>query len=134
LGIKLAHAIHFNQDVLRNIEFDYVKVKINPEQANFIKDISCELCEEINIPILAMRGSIFNALSNWQIENHRVLEDIVTESFEERLRTAKEIFNIGKQKLKEVLLDPKNGDEILLDIAFERAFKKFITHLIKLHS
>ncbi len=57
------------------------------------------------------------------------MSEIANMEISEKLTTFKEIFNIGKVRLKEMLSYPKEESELLLDIAFERAFKYYLQHL-----
>ena len=58
-----------------------------------------------------------------------LISEIATMSMTDKLIATKEIFNIGKDRLKEMLSCPKEQSEILLDIAFERAFRFYLDHL-----
>jgi len=50
-------------------------------------------------------------------------------SITDKLFATKEIFNIGKNRLKEMLSCPKEQSEALLDIVFERSFKFYLDYL-----
>jgi hypothetical protein len=76
-----------------------------------------------------MRATTWFAISEWQLRKNKLISEIVTMSVIDKLRATKEIFNIGKDRLKEILSCPKEQSEILLDIAFERAFKYYLEHL-----
>jgi len=60
---------------------------------------------------------------------NKTISEIANMAITEKLTTFKEIFNIGKVRLKEILSYPKEQSELLLDIAFERAFKYYLQHL-----
>ena len=45
----MTYAINFNETDLKNIEFDYIKVKLNPENIKWIQGISKEVCKQISI-------------------------------------------------------------------------------------
>ncbi|MFX0058061.1 MAG: hypothetical protein ACFE85_16590 [Candidatus Hodarchaeota archaeon] len=126
----MAYAISLNREALDHIQKDYVKVMLNPIQLKVIQIFSNRLCELINIPVLAMRGIIWSALGEWQIKSNKKVSEMANYSVHERLINAKEIFNITKRRLKEILLDPSKQSEIdMLDILFEQAFKYYMNYL-----
>ena len=125
----MTYALNFNKEEISSIQIDYAKINFKPEQLNLVKTISNLICEQISIPPLAMRATTWFALSEWQKRKNKLISEIATMSMINKLRATKEIFNIGKNRLKEILSCPKEQSEILLDIAFERAFKYYLEHL-----
>lgn len=125
----MTYALNFNKEEISSIQIDYAKINFKPEQLNLVKTISNLICEQISIPQLAMRATTWFAMSEWQLRKNKLISEIVTMSVIDKLRATKEIFNIGKDRLKEILSCPKEQSEILLDIAFERAFKYYLEHL-----
>jgi len=125
----LTYALNFNKEEISSIQIDYAKINFKPEQLNLVKTISNLICEQISIPQLAMRATTWFAMSEWQIRKNKLISEIASMNVTDKLRVTKEIFNIGKDRLKEILSCPKEQSEILLDIAFERAFKYYLEHL-----
>ncbi|MFX0024814.1 MAG: hypothetical protein ACFE8M_00245 [Candidatus Hermodarchaeota archaeon] len=111
---------------------EYIKVNFNPDQLKLIQNIAKRLCELINVSIPAMRGIIWHALSEWQRKYNKSITEITKMSMSKRIIAAKEIFNIGKRELKTMLNEPKEQNELLLDIIFERAFKYYMEYINKL--
>ena len=125
----MTYAINFNETDLKNIEFDYIKVKLNPENIKWIQGISKELCKQISIPTLALKGIICHSLGEWQEEHNKNISEISSDPIEDKIIATKEIFSSCKKTSKEVLNAPTDQSELLLDIAFERGFKNFIENL-----
>ncbi len=125
----MTYALNFNKEEISSIQIDYAKINFEPEQLKLVKTISKLICEQITIPQLAMRATTWFALSEWQKKKNKLILEIATMSVTDKLIATKEIFNIGKDRLKEILSYPKEESEILLDIAFERAFKYYLDHL-----
>ncbi|MCK4382283.1 MAG: hypothetical protein KAW66_03230, partial [Candidatus Lokiarchaeota archaeon] len=123
------YALNFNKEEISSIQIDYAKINFKPEQLKLVTTISKLICEQITIPQLAMRATTWFALSEWQKKKNELISEIATMSVTNKLIATKEIFNIGKERLKEMLSDPKEQSEILLDIVFERAFKYYLDHL-----
>jgi len=65
-------------------------------------------------------------LKEWQIKNNKTIDEIVDMPIGRKLNAIKEIFNIGKKKLKSALTEPKEKSEIIIDIAFEKVFKSYM--------
>jgi len=81
------------------------------------------------MPILAARGVVWLAMREWQISYKKTIAEIRDLPIPKRLKAVKEIFNIGKRMLKTMLNEPKDQNEMLVDIAYEKAFKLFIDYL-----
>jgi len=125
----LTYALNFNKEEISSKQIDYARVNFKPEQQKLIKIISNLVCEQIEIPELAMRCITWYAITDWQKMKDKPISEITNMEITEKLTTFKEIFNIGKVRLKEMLSYPKEESELLLDIAFERAFKYYLQHL-----
>lgn len=107
---------------------DYIRIKFNPVQLKLIQDLSKRLCELMNISKIAMRGIIWFALREWQMKHNNTIAEITCMPLNERIIAAKEIFNNCKRRMKEMLNEPKDQNELLLDIIFERSFKFFMEY------
>jgi len=125
----MTYALNFDKEEISSRQIDYARVNFKPEQQKVIKIISNLVCEQIEIPELAMRCTTWYAISDWQKMKNKSISDIANMEIPEKLTTFKELFNIGKVHLKEMLSYPKEQSELLLDIAFERAFKYYLQHL-----
>ena len=125
----MTYALNFDKEEISSRKLDYVRVNLKPEQQKLIKTISNLVCEQIEIPELAMRCTTWYAISEWQNKNGKEISDITEMEIAEKLTTFKDIFTIGKVQLKKILTYPKEQSELLLDIAFERAFKYYLRYL-----
>jgi len=125
----LTYALNFNKEEISSRQIDYARVNFKPEQQKLIKTISNLVCDQIEIPELAMRCITWYAITDWQKMKDKPISEIDNMEITEKLTTFKELFNIGKLRLKEMLSYPKEQSELLLDIAFERAFKYYLQHL-----
>ncbi len=126
LSIILSYTIKFDWEALKNTEKEYKNIEFSTEKSELIQELSNVLCEIIKIPELAMRGIIYKAISDWQIKNNKVIRDIEKMPIGKRLNSFKEIFNIGRRILKNMVNDPIPQCDIMIDIAFERAFKIYL--------
>ena len=129
----MTYALNFNKDEIANIQIDYVSNNFKPEQLKFIKAITKHICKEISISELAIKSAIMYVLKIWQEKNNKSISEIATMTLPKQIIFLKEIFTIGKEHLKCMLLQPKEKGEIILDIAFERAFKFYLESLNHSH-
>ena len=129
----MTYALNFNKDEIINIQIDYARINFKPEQLKLIKAVTSLVCEQISIPELAMRSTVWFSLNEWQMKHNMSATEIANFPISDKLRAFKEIFNIGKERLKSMLLYPKDQSEILIDIAFERAFKMYLDYLNRIH-
>ncbi len=125
----MTYALNFNKEEISSLQFDYAKINFKPEQLKFVTTISNLICEQISIPKLAMRGTAWYAMREWQEKESKLVSEIATMSMKDKLSATKQIFNIGKEKLKHMLSYPKEQSELLLDICFERGFKYYLEHI-----
>ena len=122
----MTFAIKFEEDAIRNIQRDYIQVKCNPFQLKLIKKISEAICEQINLPMLTMRAATWYALKEWQLRNSKTIAELNCSDIKSKIIAGKEIFDIGKYILKQILKEPNSENEMKLDIAYEKAFKIYL--------
>lgn len=127
----LSYTINFDKEALESTEKDYEKVTLTLEQSKIIQDLSHFLNEIIKIPEIATKGTIWKALREWQKKNNNNIAAIADMPVEKRLNTIKEIFCIGNRILKGMLTQPSGKNGIIIDIAFEKAFKYFLNRVCK---
>lgn len=123
-----SYVINFDESALKNIEQVYEKDACSEVQSNLIRGITKIICDFIDIPELAMKGIALKALREWEIKNNIIINAIADMPIGKGLNAVKEIFSIGKKMLKEMVSDPKDINEILIDISFEKAFKFFLDY------
>ena len=129
----MTYALNFNKDDIKNSQIDFVRMNIKPGQLKLITEISKYVCKQISIPELAIKSAIMDVLKIWQEKNNKSISEIATMTRPKQIIFLKEIFTIGKEHLKCMLLQPKEKGEIILDIAFERAFKFYLEYLSHSH-
>jgi len=76
VGYTLTYALNFNKEELSSIQIDYAKINFKPEQLDLVRKISNLICEQISIPKLAMRGTTWLALSEWQKKKNKLISEI----------------------------------------------------------
>ena len=122
----LTFAIKFEEEAIKNIQRDYIQVKCNPYQLKVIKKISQTICEQIDIPMLFIRAATWFALNQWELKESKTIIELNSLDIRSKIIAGKQIFDIGKQVLKQFLKEPKIENEMKLDIAYEKAFKIYL--------
>ncbi|MFX0022609.1 MAG: hypothetical protein ACFE9S_09795 [Candidatus Hermodarchaeota archaeon] len=126
LRIILSYSINFDTEALKNTVINNAKVNYTSEHSKLIDEISRVLCIIIQIPETAMKGIVSNAIREWQLKNRKTVAELAELPIARRLNAVKEIFHQGNMTLKKMLQQPKPKNEIILDIAFEKAFKHYL--------
>ena len=131
MSIILSYTINFNLEALKDTEEVYEKVNLTLEQTKIIHDISRFISQIIKLPDIAIKAITWNAIREWQIRKNKTVAKIRELPIGKRLNAVKEIFCIGNKMLKTMLKQPKDKSEIIIDIAFEKAFKLFLNYISK---
>jgi hypothetical protein len=129
----MTFSLNFEKNAISTLELDYVKVQIRPEQLKIINELSNLFSRELEIPVLALRGMIWNALKEWQIKNNKPTSEIVNMENAQKIIAVKQIFNLGKVCMKSLLCPPKEEGEALVDIIYEKTFKYYIDYLNRIN-
>ncbi len=128
LRFIFAYTVQFDEEALKSSEEHYINVEVTKRQLMLIRGISKIICEFINIPELPMKATAWNALREWQIKNNMSIAEIPKMPIGKGLNAVKEIFGIGKRMVKEMVKDPVEKNEIIIDIVFEKAFMYFLEY------
>jgi len=131
LRIILSYTINFDLEALKDTEEVYEKVILTVEQSKIIHNISRFISQIIKLSDTTIKAITWNAIREWQIRNNKTIAEIRELPIGKRLNAIKEIFCIGDRMLKTMLKQPKNKSEIIIDIAFEKAFKLFLNYISK---
>jgi len=134
LRIILSYNINFDLEVLKDTEEIYEKVNLTIEQTKIIHEISRFINQIIKLPDTAIKALTWSAIQQWQIRNNKTIAEIRELPIGKRLNAVKQIFCIGDKMLKVMLKQPKNESELIIDIAFEKAFKLFLDYISKNNS
>ncbi|MHA1884048.1 MAG: hypothetical protein ACXAAI_07140 [Promethearchaeota archaeon] len=84
----------------------------------------------IEVPEGVLKPVILKALKVWLLKNNKPAEIIHSLPLHLKLNMIKQIFNIGKTILKQMLKAPKEKQGVIMDFAFERAFKFYMNFII----
>ncbi|MFX1391822.1 MAG: hypothetical protein ACFE9Z_17290 [Promethearchaeota archaeon] len=118
-------------EALKDTEGVYEKVNLTTEEAKILNEISRFLSQIIKLPDTVTKTITWNAIQEWQIRNNKTIAYIRELPIGKRLNTIKEMFCIANKMLKTMLKQPKDKSELIIDIAFEKAFKLFLNYIYK---
>ncbi|MFX1296793.1 MAG: hypothetical protein ACFFD2_18295 [Promethearchaeota archaeon] len=131
MRIILSYTIIFDLEALKDTEEIYEKVSLTVEQNKIINEISRFISHIIKLPNTTIKAITWNAIREWQIRNNKTIAEIRELPIGKRLNALKEIFCIGDKTLKTMIKQPKNRSEIIIDLAFEKAFKLLLDYTSK---
>ena len=111
-------------------EEEYKKLKITPEQRQLIDQIAQMMQQFVPIPVMAIKGNTWLSIKQWQTNNKMMIESITKMNPEQRLKSAKELFDLGKERMVNMLANPEEQKN-LLDEAYEKAWNVYQQHVNK---
>lgn len=100
------------------------------DQSRHFRLLIKTLSRLIDVSEAVLKAVILKALKVWLLKNNKPVEIIHSLPLNLKLNMIKQIFNIGKTILKQMLTPPKEKQEVIMDIAFERAFKFYMNYVI----
>lgn len=128
LRIIFSYVVKFDEKALKSSEEDYYKIEATEKHLKLIRGISKIICEFINIPVLPMKCTSWKALREWQLRKNMSIVEIPKMPTGRALNAVKEIFGIGKRMVKEMVSGSKEKSDLIIDIAFEKAFRFFLEY------
>jgi hypothetical protein len=121
----LTYAISINKEALNETIEDYKNVKFTPEQKVMIEKIATYVGEFLDIPEMVRKVLTWKSQHEWQLKYNKTIAEIINMPTNEKIVAVKELFTIGKKNLKNILSNRKE-QELLVDVAFERAYKLYL--------
>lgn len=76
-----------------------------------------------------MRGIIWEALKDWHLKSNKSIIEILKMPIANRLNEIKDIFCLSNKILKQMIKQPESKEEIIIDIAFEKALKYYLYNI-----
>jgi len=126
----MVERIKFKPSAENELEEDYQTVNLSPEQQRSIKILSEILAQRLPLSSMAIQGNAMFTMRDWQQKNHEKASGISSLPMREKLQIAKEITNIGKERMKKLLAHPEKH-EALIDKAYNEAWQIYVEQLAK---
>jgi len=116
--------LRFDQAKVSQAENDYQKLIISPEVRQLIDQIAQMMQNFLPLSTMAIRGNTWYTIKQWQKKNKMSIAEMPKMNPQERFKLAKELFEIGKEKMTHMLVDPEEQRQILDDV-YEKAWKTY---------
>ena len=126
----MVELIKFKSTAEKDLEADYHTVKLSPEQERSIKILSEILSKRLPLSSMAIQGNARFTMRDWQEKNHQVAAKISEMPMEKKLQVAKEITDLGKERMKMLLAFPEKH-KMLIDKAYDEAWQMYVEELSK---
>ncbi|KKK43404.1 hypothetical protein LCGC14_1308920 [marine sediment metagenome] len=126
----MVQSIKFRSSAEKELEADYHTVNISPEQRRSIRVLSEILSKRLPLSSMAIQGNAMFTMRDWQEKNHEIAAKISEMPMEKKLQVAKEITDLGKERMKKLLSFPEKHKE-LIDKAYDEAWKIYVEQLAK---
>ena len=122
--------VQFKSSAENELEQDYRTVQLSPEQQHSIKILSELLAQRLPLSSMAIQGNAMFTMRDWQEKNHEKAATISSLPMREKLQLAKEITDLGKDRMKKLLANPEKHRE-LIDKAYDEVWQIYVEQLAK---
>jgi len=126
----MVETIKFKPSAENELEEDYRTVKLSPERQRSIKILSELLSQRLPLSSMAIQGNAMFTMRDWQEKNHEKAATISSLPMQEKLQLAKEITNLGKERMKKLLANPEKH-RTLIDKAYDEVWQVYVEQLAK---
>ncbi len=130
LVIFMVEYIKFKTSAEKELEEDYTTVNLSQEQQRSIKILSDIIAERLPLSSMAIQGNAMFSMRDWQEKNHEKAATISSLPMQEKLLIAKEITDLGKERMKKLLSNPEQH-KALIDKVYDDAWKIYVEQLAK---
>ena len=113
----------FRDSEVEQVEKDFEKITLAPEQRGIVEGIAKIMAQFVPISEIALRGFIWKAITEWQVNSNRTLDELSTSEPKERLEVVKIMFTSAEKDLKKVLRN--KSDESTITNAIEKGFNYY---------
>ena len=130
LVIFMVQYIKFKTNTEKELEEDYTTINLSQEQQRSIKILSDIIAERLPLSSMAIQGNAMFSMRDWQEKNHEKAATISSLPMQEKLLVAKEITDLGKERMKKLLSNPEQH-KALIDKVYDDAWKIYVEQLAK---
>ncbi len=116
--------LKFDQAKVTQAENDYKKLTISPEVRQLIEQIAQMMQNFLPISAMAVKGNTWYTIKQWQQKSKMSIAEMPKMNPQERFRLAKELFEIGKERMAHMLVDPE-GQKELIEEVYDNVWKTY---------
>ena len=116
--------LKFDQAKVTQAENDYKKLTISPDVRQLIEQIAQMMQNFLPISAMAVKGNTWYTIKQWQQKSKLSIAEMPKMNPQERFKLAEELFEIGKERMAHMLVDPE-GQKELIDEVYDKAWKTY---------
>ena len=117
---------NFKKSSIEEAENYFKTVRIEKYQRRIVAAIAPLICKYIPMSIMAMKGFSWRAISKWQVENKRGIDDLAKQTPAGRMKAVLQIMENLEGELTRILL--KEEDSSKIKAATAEAFEFYKTN------
>ncbi|MFX1500181.1 MAG: hypothetical protein ACFFDH_04355 [Promethearchaeota archaeon] len=121
--------IKFNNQEISDAEKYYRTIHISERQKTLIEPVVKAISGQIHISELAIKGFLWRAITEWQMENQKELADVENLSADQRVHIFKIILDLIKKSFTRILID--KSQEPLLEKALDNVSLFYKTQYLR---
>ncbi len=114
----MSQTLRFKDQDVKKAKKDYKNLKLDEFQRDAINKIALLMNHYINLPLKAIKGSMWLTVKQWQEENKTTIQEIKELSREQQEQVMIRLMSIGKERIKKMMRNPEKQVEAL-DTAFQ---------------
>ncbi len=113
--------LKFDLKKVQEAEDEYKKLTITPEQRQLIEQIAQMMQNLLPLSVMAIKGNTWYSIKEWQVNNKMKITEIAQINPHDRLKKAKELFLLGKERTCSMLANPEEQKH-LIEEAYQKAW------------
>ncbi len=119
---------NFKKSSIEEAEAYFKTVRIEKYQRRIVAALAPLLCKYIPMSVMAMKGFSWRAISRWQVEKKRGLDELANESAAGKMKAVLQIMENLEGELSRILL--KEEDSSKVKAATAEAFEFYKTNFV----
>lgn len=120
--------INFKKSSIEEAETYFKTVRMEKYQRRIVAAIAPLICKYVPMSIMAMKGFSWRAISRWQVENKRGIDELAKESPAGKMNAVLQIMENLEGELTRILL--KEEDSSKIKAATAEAFDFYKTNFV----
>jgi len=120
--VDITQELKFKDSEVNKVIDDFKKIKMEPFQKELVQNIAMLLKQFIPLPKMAIKGSMWFTIKEWQVQHEKTLSELDTMPYQEMKKAVTELIKLGRDKIKKMLANPEEQENLLND-TFDKVIK-----------
>ena len=120
--VDITQELKFKDSEVNKVIDDFKKIKMEPFQKELVQNIAMLLKQFIPLPKMAIKGSMWFTIKEWQVQHEKTLSELDTMPYQEMKKAVTELIQLGRDKIKKMLANPEEQENLLND-TFDKVIK-----------